>query len=227
MGEGRGGYLTSAAIFAAATALWALLTRDDAFYGDIAIAGFAIPATMVAYLVVMPIIGFVVGRWRYERHDGGPGALLPKLGARAVHFLYAHSLIALFTAAMVAEAFFGLNLDAQVKAIDARVFDIAERFTPWLAAYLAGFNLGRFARDKRTSAISAGDGGLRIAARAEPHFADAFPAARDPDRDHADPRAPIAAPAVVADANDGGHAGPGFLPPQDLDALRPGFNQLR
>lgn len=231
MGEGRSGYLTSAAVFAAVTALWALLTKDDAFYGDVAIAGFSVPATMVAYLIAMPFVGFVAGRWRYERHEGRAGALAPKLGARAVHFLYAHSLLALFTSAMVAESFFGLNLDAQVRAIDARVFDIAERFTPWLAAYLAGFNLGRFAREGRAGkdAGPGGNAGL-FAARAEPlveapHMASRAHAAPPlaGDAHPAEPLSPGAAFERAAQSDDA----PGFLPPQDLDALRPRFNQLR
>jgi hypothetical protein len=287
MSEGRSGYLASAGAFAAITAAWALMTRDDVFYGDVDIGGFAIPATMIAYLVAMPLVGFLVGRWRYEHHDGASPALLPKLGARAVHFVYAHLLLVLFTAAMAAEAVFGANLDAQVRAIDAGAFDLAERFTPWLAAYLTGFNLGRYARANkagagRTSAPFAGAYDDAASARGEPYFesapkrsADGEPqrprepmaphheeerrrpgAATNPLRDHAGHahdadgrcaddhhraaaparRTEIAAPAWPRAANDrpsnfafAPHEdeGPGFLPPQDLDALRPDFRQLR
>ena len=282
MSEGRGGFLASAGAFAAITAAWALMTRDDVFYGDVEIGGFAIPATMIAYLVAMPLVGFLVGRWRYEHHDGAVPALLPKLGARAVHFVYAHLLLVLFTAAMAAETIFGANLDAQVKAIDAGAFDLAERFTPWLAAYLTGFNLGRYARARSGRAKSEDASDNAISARGEPFFesapkrsADGEPArprepmaphheeerrrpgaATNPLRDHAGHahdadgrcaddhhraatavrRTEIAAPAWPREAPErpsnfafAPHEdeGPGFLPPQDLDALRPNFRQLR
>jgi hypothetical protein len=282
MSEGRGGYLASAGAFAAITAAWALMTRDDVFYGDVAIGGVAVPATMIAYLLAMPLFGFLIGRWRYDHHEGASASLLPKLAARSVHFVYSHLLLVLFTAAMAAEVVFGANLDAQVKAIDAGAFDLAERFTPWLAAYLAGFNLGRFALARNMPSALPDADDYAISARTEPYFETAPKrhaggepqrpkepmaphhederrrpgAPANPLRDHAGHahgageacaddhlygaapvrRSEIAAPAWPREAPERPsnfafappeEDGPGFLPPQDLDAMRPAFRQLR
>lgn len=140
-----GGYLSSALIFAAITGLWAFIVREDPYYAMTELLGLRLPVATVFYLTVMPLIGFLGGRWRYETSEGAEGSWLGKFFARAVHFLYSHLLIALFTAAMISDYFFGFNIDENIKRIDDRMFDMASRFAPWLSAYLAGFNLGRAA----------------------------------------------------------------------------------
>ncbi len=236
-GERVSGYLASAAVFAAITAAWAFIVRADPYYQWTELFGFRLPISTVIYLVVMPIIGFVLGRWRYQRrHAGaaGPG-LLAKLAARAVQFVYAHSLLVLFTAAMMTDYFLGLNIDDQVRSIDDRMFDLGARFAPWLSAYLAGFNLGRAAGLAAANGApdAPPDGGEKITAAAntrrrgrdEPAFGEpplaagetgefAQPADRRHDGD--DAAGEVAAAQM-----------PGFLPPQDLDRLRPGYNDLR
>lgn len=140
----RGGYLTSAAAFAAITALWAVIVRDDPYYAMTQLLGLSLPIATVFYVTVMPLAGFIAGRWRYHiANEGGAPSWLAKLVARVVHFLYTHLLIALFTAAMITDYFFGWNIDASIKQLDNDMFEAASRFAPWLSAYLAGFNLGR------------------------------------------------------------------------------------
>lgn len=140
----RGGYLSSAIIFAGITALWAWLVRDDPYYAMTTLLGLNLPVATVVYLTAMPLMGFIGGRWRYETSASGrESSWLAKLFARMIHFLYSHLLLALFTSAMVVEHFFGLNIDDAVRRIDDNLFDMASRFAPWLAAYLAGFNIGR------------------------------------------------------------------------------------
>ncbi|MEO0399662.1 MAG: hypothetical protein AAF224_09640 [Pseudomonadota bacterium] len=136
-----GGYVTSFIAFSVITGLWAFIVRGDVFYGTTPLFGFQIPAATIAYLTTMPLFGFIAGRWRYEAPETGFG--VGKSLARGLNFVYSHLLIVLFTTAMVVQAFFGLNIDATVEAIDDSLFDVASRFAPWLAAYLAGFNLGR------------------------------------------------------------------------------------
>ena len=140
----RGGYWSSALIFAGITALWAQIVREDPYYAMTTLLGLTLPVATVFYLTVMPLIGFVGGRWRYETSaDERENSWFAKIFARTVHFLYSHLLLALFTAAMVVEHFFGLNIDETVRRIDDNMFDMASRFAPWLSAYLAGFNVGR------------------------------------------------------------------------------------
>ncbi len=243
--ELAGGYIASGLIFAGVTALWAFIVRDDPYYRLTDLFGARVPAMMIAYLALMPLAGFFIGRWRYDRGAGGLTRFAAKLGARALHFTYAHSLIVLFTAAMLAETWFGLNVDDQVKKFDDRMFDLAARFAPWLAAYLAGYNFGRAS----VAAIGAAPAPLSVrdatafvdaaapaedlepqhenplraggAVRAEPMFsgADANRAERTPrPRQTASGLAIAAAPAIEE---------PGFLPPQDFDRLRPAYNRLR
>ncbi|MBI1393015.1 MAG: hypothetical protein GC152_09775 [Alphaproteobacteria bacterium] len=139
-----GGYFTSAAAFAGITGLWAYVTKDDQFYAMRDLFGVNLPATTLSYLGTMPVIGYLMGRWRFETPDGrGIVALAGKLAARAMNFTYSHLLIVLFTAAMASKAYFGWDLNAVVQAIDDQMFDLASRYAPWLAAYLGGFNLGR------------------------------------------------------------------------------------
>jgi hypothetical protein len=151
-GEPASGYIGSALIFIGLTALFAVIVRDDPFYRS-PLFGLPAPAAAVSFLILMPLAGFLIGHWRYDRrHHGGSLAFAGKLIARGVHFTYAHFLIVLFAVAAATDYFLGLNLDEQVKAIDDRSFDFAARFAPWLCAYLAGFNLGRamrIARDMR------------------------------------------------------------------------------
>ena len=106
--------------------------------------GLTLPVATVFYLTVMPALGFIAGRWRYQA-DGarGAGAWVAKVFARSFHFLYAHILIVLFTLAMTVDHFFGWNMDQAVQDIDDSMFDMAARFSPWVSAYLAGFNIGR------------------------------------------------------------------------------------
>lgn len=168
-GEPASGYAASGLIFAGMTALWAIVVRDDPYYRVAPVLGVQLPLTMLAYLVVMPVIGLFVGLWRYDRrHHGGAFSFGGKLIARGVHFTYAHSLLVLFTVAMATDYFLGLNLDEQVKAIDDRFFDVAARFAPWLASYLAGFNFGRATRISRDYKSLAGD----FAAVSEAKFGD-------------------------------------------------------
>lgn len=243
-----GGYIASGLIFAGFTGLWAFIVRDDPYYRLTDLFGARVPAMMIAYLVLMPLAGLVIGRWRYDRGAGGLARFGAKLGARALHFTYAHSLIVLFTAAMLAETWLGLNLDDQVKKFDDRMFDLAARFAPWLAAYLAGFNFGRASvvGSLAPSAPGRGQAGAAFveappqtdetpptpdipvrksaaknAARTEPVLTegDAPRSARTPR-----PRQTASGLAVAAEAAD--HE-PGFLPPQDIERLRPAFNRLR
>ncbi len=140
-----GGYYASFLAFAGITALWAFIVREDAFYGSTPLFGVLVPVTTVVYLLTMPLIGYLIGRWRYDAADINRGAFgfLGKGVARALNFAYSHLLIVLFTIAMVTDAFFNWNIDAAVETIDDNLFAVASRFAPWLAAYLAGFNLGR------------------------------------------------------------------------------------
>lgn len=155
-GEPAAGYALSALVFAGFAALWAFVVRDDPFYHATQVFGVRAPVMMLVYLVGAPLVGFVIGLWRYDRrHHGGVFSFAGKLIARGVHFTYAHFLLVLFTIAMATDYFLGLNLDAQVKAIDDRAFDVAARFAPWLAAYLAGFNIGRAIRIARDYAALA------------------------------------------------------------------------
>jgi hypothetical protein len=235
-GERVGGYLASAAAFAGITAAWAFIVRDDAYYQWTELFGFRLPIATVAYLVTMPIAGFVLGRWRYQRrHVGsaGPG-FIAKLFARAIQFTYAHSLLVLFTAAMMTDYFLGLNIDDQIRSIDDRMFDLGARFAPWLSAYLAGFNLGRAAglaaarnggNDPDTDNYEIRSLGAKPTKekRAEPSFGEPMLAAGetgDLGSFDAEVESAVLEP-------DGADDGPGFLPPQDVDRLRPGLTQLR
>ena len=246
--ELAGGYIASALIFAGVTALWAFIVRDDPFYRLTDLFGVRVPAMLAVYLGAMPLAGFIIGRWRYDRGRGGIARFAAKLGARALHFSYAHSLIVLFTAAMVAEKWLGLNLDDQVKQFDDRMFDVAARFAPWLAAYLTGFNFGRAtvaglagdpaparAADRavfieappvkaETEAESEAGTGFPLRAddgQGEPPFLDAAPA-----RETKTPRPRQTASGLAIEAAPAAEE-PGFLPPQNLDRLRPTFNRLR
>jgi hypothetical protein len=248
--ELSGGYIASGLIFAAVTALWAFIVRDDPFYRLTDLFGVRVPAMLAVYLGVMPVAGFIIGRWRYDRGRGGFARFTAKLGARALHFAYAHSLIVLFTAAMLAETWLGLDLDDQVKQFDDRMFDFAARFAPWLAAYLTGFNFGRatvaglghgaYAATStgETSAFieappvetptletapidAAPENPLRSAPRAEPLFTDGGGA-----RETRTPR-PRQTASGLAIAAAPEPEEPGFLPPQDLDRLRPALSRLR
>ncbi len=240
--ELTGGYIASGLIFAGVTALWAFIVRDDPYYRLTDLFGARVPAMLIAYLALMPLAGFFIGRWRYDRGAGGLGRFAAKLGARALHFTYAHSLIVLFTGAMLAEKWLGLDLDAQVRAIDDRLFDLVARFAPWLAAYLTGFNFGRATVVRAAFAAPMPDAGAQAFSeapaaegaeeashrpllspsgrRAEPVFTDAGP----PREDRAPrPRQSASGLALPAEAQDA----PGFLPPQDLDRLRPALSRLR
>lgn len=237
---GRGGYLTSAVVFALITALWAAIVRNDPFYRLVDVSGVRVPLTMAAYLVAMPLAGFLLGSWRFERaHNGGAIGYAGKLVARAVHFIYAHFLIVLFTLAMAADRFFGLNVDSQIKGLDDGMFDLAARFAPWLAAYLAGFNIKRALRTRRVRAApeiddmalenepaTAPDRGRRM--RAEPVFENC--ASPSPDEEE---RGDLGLSPIEPSGSEQHrtapveNAQPGFLPPQDLDRLRPRLRELR
>ncbi len=239
-----GGYVASGLIFAGVTALWAFIVRDDPYYRLTDLFGARVPAMLIAYLALMPIAGFIIGRWRYDRGSGGLTRFAAKLGARALHFTYAHSLIVLFTAAMLAETWFGLNVDDQVKKFDDRMFDLAARFAPWLAAYLAGYNFGR------ASVAGAGNSPASIRIPDAPAFIDATAPEEETGRPVANPLrsgGALRAEPMFSDAADeraektprprqsaSGLAlpveaaePPGFLPPQDFDRLRPAYSRLR
>ena len=224
------GYLTTAAVFAGMTALWAVIVRNDPYYRITDLFGARVPATMIAYLMLMPLAGFLIGRWRYHApHRGGAAGYALKLGARFIHFTYVHLLIVLFTVAMATEYFLGLNIDEQVRRLDDRMFEIAARFAPWLAAYLAGFNLGRALR--REPALAGED----IPFEGVERFEDASaPASRERSEpvfeaaEKAEPAAPARTHSGLAPAlAEGLDEAPGFLPPQDFDQLRPKLSQLR
>jgi hypothetical protein len=243
--ELAGGYIASGLIFAGVTALWAFIVRDDPYYRLTDLFGARVPATMTAYLALMPLAGFFIGRWRYDHGAGGRTPFAAKLGARALHFTYAHSLIVLFTAAMLAETWFGLNVDDQVKKFDDRMFDLAARFAPWLAAYLAGYNFGR------ASVAEAGGMAAPLSVPDAPAFIDAPAAEEEPEPAHVNPlrsggavraepmfsgadasRAertprPRQTASGLAIASAPAVEEPGFLPPQDFDRLRPAYNRLR
>lgn len=247
---GARGYLTSALIFAGFTALWAVIVRNDPYYRLVDVLGARVPLTMLIYLVAMPFAGFLIGRWRYEAaHHGAAPGYLGKVVARGVHFVYAHSLLVIFTVAMATDYFLGMNIDEQIRRLDDRMFDLAARFAPWLAAYLAGFNLGRATRrDAHEPGFAPGDAahfGAALEApapkkkrRGKPQAEPALEAIpllpADPaelgDLQSTEPaemhgRTMSGAPfdATVAPANDQ----VGFLPPQDVDRLRPSLRELR
>ena len=242
--ELSGGYIASALIFAGVTALWAFIVRDDPFYRLTDLFGVRVPAMLAVYVGAMPLAGFIIGRWRYDRGRGGLARFAAKLGARALHFAYSHSLIVLFTAAMVAERWLGLDLDDQVKQFDDRMFDVAARFAPWLAAYLTGFNFGRASvagLAAEPMAPQRADKAVFIEApeledgvdeppappphgregRTEPVFTQA-----EPPLDPGTPRPRQTASGLAITAAPAAEE-PGFLPPQDLDRLRPAYNRLR
>lgn len=247
---GARGYLTSALIFAGFTALWAVIVRNDPYYRLVDVLGARVPLTMLIYLVAMPFAGFLIGRWRYEAaHHGAAPGYLGKVIARAVHFAYAHSLLVIFTVAMATDYFLGINIDEQIRRLDDRMFDLAARFAPWLAAYLAGFNLGRATRrDALEPGFAPGDDahfGAALEApapkkkrrgkrQAEPAL-EAIPLlpadpaeigdlqSTEPAESHGRAMSGEPFDATVAPAND--HAG--FLPPQDVDRLRPSLRELR
>ncbi len=138
------GYWASAAAFASMTALWAFVVQGDSFYRSFPVLGVILPAATAFYLLAMPLLGYLVGSWRYQSSGGGGVAnWAVKAIARAFNFIYSHLLIVLFTTAVATQHFLGWNVDQAVKTIDDNLFVIASRFAPWLAAYLAGFNLGR------------------------------------------------------------------------------------
>ena len=140
-----GGYLFSAIAFTGITALWAWIVRDDPYYSMTELLGLSLPVATLFYLTLMPLLGFTIGRWQYQRDSvrGNGANWIAKQLARLFHFLYSHILIVLFTVAMVVDYFFGWNMDTAIRNIDDGLFDIAQRFAPWLSAYLAGYNLGR------------------------------------------------------------------------------------
>lgn len=244
------GHLTSALVFAGITGLWAVIVRNDPYYRLIDFFGARVPATMIAYLVLMPLAGVLIGRWRYDgRHSGGAAGYAGKLLARIVHFTYVHLLIVLFTVAMATDYFFNLNIDTQIRSIDDRMFDVAARFAPWLAAYLTGFNLGRAMR-RAPDASAAGAATAtafsgaeltikapeakpsRSAKRVEPTVEPSafLPGDSIELGDLAMPQGPD--PALTASGLPAANAAiaddqPGFLPPQDFNKLRPGLRELR
>lgn len=252
--RGSGGYLSSAVAFAAITAIWAFIVRSDPYYRAIDLLGVRAPLGMMAYLVAMPLAGLAFGVWRYDRAARRGGVnWLGKLAARAVQFTYAHLLLVLFTVAMAADYFLGLNIDQQVRRIDDRLFDMAARFAPWLAAYLAGYNLGRALRggELAPAVADADTGNLFVRSTAQMTAeASHAPAARETERrKRADPPVSEAFESREDDRGDlayedfdspvlgggggGGdvHSGvedePGFLPPQDIGKLRPTLQDIR
>ena len=246
------GYLTSALVFAGITGLWAVIVRNDPYYRLTDFFGARVPATMIAYLVLMPLAGLLAGRWRYDgRHSGGAAGYAGKLFARVVHFTYVHLLIVLFTVAMATDYFLGLNIDDQIKRVDDRMFELAARFAPWLAAYLAGFNLGRAMRPAAgavliadaASASFSEDGGRKKARKEKPNKERAAkrtePTIEPPAFLPSDslelgdlamsqgPEPSLTASGLPAASADVANDQPGFLPPQDFDKLRPGLRELR
>ncbi len=254
-GQAASGYFVSALAFAGITALWAFIVRDDPFYQFVEISGVRLPLTTLVYLIAMPLLGLAIGGWRYDRlHSGGAIGFAGKLVARAAHFIYAHSLLVLFTVAMMTDHFFGVNIDDSVESLDDGAFELAARFAPWLAAYLAGFNLGRALRaraehvggDANREVDAAGFAGAasepptaeppargkRSRSRVEPVITDApAPGIASDHGDlklHAAEQPPSSfAASGFADVTSAPDAEPGFLPPQDLDALRPTLRELR
>ncbi|MEZ5921667.1 MAG: hypothetical protein R3C60_09990 [Parvularculaceae bacterium] len=225
-----GGYWTSALVFAAITALWVYVVRQDPYYRFIDLFGVRLPAATIAYLVTMPALGFFIGRWRFA--DASRNKAMPfgaKTLARMVRFLYSHSLLALFTLAMATDYFLGLNIDDQVRQLDDRLFDLAARFAPWLSSYLFGFNLGRATV---SGAVTAGsDEGVMhsFETRSEPVFGDGPAPDAEEDQIAGDDARRQSASGVPMDASadDQPADEPGFLPAQDLTRLRPQFNNLR
>lgn len=243
------GYLTSAVAFSIITALWAVIVRDDPYYRLTDLFGMRIPAILLAYALFMPLIGFIVGRWRYHLpHRGRLPGLVLKSSARIIQFTYVHLLIVLFTVAMATDTFFGLNIDDQVRRVDDRLFDVAARFAPWLAAYLAGFNLGRASRKPEDPQLvqfddsrSLDDGELFDHAAAEEPNLPAPPRSEPPvsggffePSDHwaGKDNRPASEPSLThsglpRDLKRSNDEQPGFLPPQDFEQLRPRLKQLR
>ena len=152
----RAGHALSALAFIAMTALWAYIVRNDPYYSSVTVFGVTLPVKTAGYLTVLPLVGFIVGRWRYRAAPRR--AALPSLAAGVagiLHFLYSHILIVLFTAAVAVRTFLGWDMDAAVRSIDDRLFDIAARFAPWVSAYLAGFSIGRLFGGRALAAAAA------------------------------------------------------------------------
>lgn len=240
--DGRSGYYSSAVVFAAITAAWAFIVRSDPYYRLVDIFGARLPLTMLFFVVLMPLAGLSIGLWRYEaRHEGGALGYMGKLFARIVHFTYVHLLIVLFTVAMLTDQFLGLNIDQQVRSLDDRMFDLAARFAPWLAAYLAGFNLGRAVRGGASAPpvpsgvdVSFGEAdSVDLAGSQKPKAKRGKNARAEPVLDQGDFGAgvnegPVLTASGLPAARDEEIGGqPGFLPPQDLDKMRPTLRELR
>ena len=254
-GEPLSGYVASAVVFAGITALWAFVVRDDPYYRFVEVGGVRLPLTTIVYLTAMPALALFIGMWRYDRrHQGGALSFAGKLVARGVHFVYAHSLLVLFTVAMATDYFLGLNLDDQIRSLDDGLFDFAARYAPWLAAYLAGFNLGRalrIARDHRAVAAHLAADDLAHFGEDAPESVKAAPRKRerkrreqpmlgdnpfqpapdDPNFDGPRGELGLTEPPLTSSGLPHAVSAPiaehGFLPPQDLSKLRPSLNQLR
>ncbi|MEO0878996.1 MAG: hypothetical protein AAFY22_04710 [Pseudomonadota bacterium] len=141
----RAGHAVSALAFIAMTALWAYIVRNDPYYSSVQVFGVTLPVKTAGYLTILPLTGYIIGRWRYR--SAPRRAALPALAsalAGVLHFLYSHILLVLFTGAVAVRTFVGWDMDEAVRSIDDRLFDIAARFAPWVSAYLAGFSIGRF-----------------------------------------------------------------------------------
>ena len=152
---------------------------------------------------------------------------------------------------MATDYFFNLNIDAQIRSIDDRMFDLAARFAPWLAAYLTGFNLGRAMRrgpEVASVAVSnamAFDGAesespppkrktangrnsKRMAPLIEkPAFTPSENAELGDLSINQEPEISLTSSGLPAANGAVADDQPGFLPPQDFSKLRPGLRELR
>ncbi|MEL6213885.1 MAG: hypothetical protein AAFQ96_09895, partial [Pseudomonadota bacterium] len=120
----RAGHAVSALAFIAMTALWAYIVRNDPYYSSVQVFGVTLPVKTAGYLTILPLTGYIIGRWRYR--SAPRRAALPALAsalAGVLHFLYSHILLVLFTGAVAVRTFVGWDMDEAVRSIDDRLFD--------------------------------------------------------------------------------------------------------
>lgn len=139
--EGWGGYLFSAFCFALLAAVWAVMVRDDPYYRATNVFGAHLPAALILSVTAAPVAGFAFGRWRYDRPLSLIGAIFAA-PARLAQAVYAHALLVAMTVAAIAVFANGATLAGASPPLDTTAL---VRWAPWIAAYVAGFNLGRAA----------------------------------------------------------------------------------
>jgi hypothetical protein len=227
--EDAGGFGAAALVFAGLTALFAYVGRSDLYLGAVELAGARFSIALLIALAAAPLFGLLIGAWRYDKaHAGGAIGLAAKLIARAIQFGYVHFLLLATAIALIAALALDVDLEATA-AHSADWFSAVLRAAPWLTAYLMGFTLGRAARIMRAARARPNAGAdRRLSAtprgrrRAEPLLSEDAGDLRIDNGVAAGDRTTSGLPAPP-----GAPTEPGFLPPQDLDKLRPKLRDLR